>query len=296
MSEMTFPWRVTDVRVLPGDSAFLLDNGTKTILCDTGYAFTGIGVAENIRRVLGDRPLDYILLTHSHYDHAAGSVHIRHAYPDVTVVAGAYAAGIFAKPSARAVMRDLDRKCAAAHGITDYADCIDELRADLCVNDGDEIPGTGFRAVALPGHTRCSVGYYDAENRFLISSETLGVLYGDDTCIPAYLVGYRMTLESFARTKALDIHAMLLPHRGLISGTAAAEFLCRSEQAAVETAEYFLDLIGRGLSDDEILARYTDTVYTDAVRETYPPDAFRLNSSIMIALIRRELGSHSQQA
>lgn len=28
MSEMTFPWRVTDVRVLPSDSAFLLDNGT----------------------------------------------------------------------------------------------------------------------------------------------------------------------------------------------------------------------------------------------------------------------------
>ena len=55
MSEKPFPWRVTDVRALPGDSAFLLDNGRITILCDTGYAFTGARVAENIRRTLGDR-------------------------------------------------------------------------------------------------------------------------------------------------------------------------------------------------------------------------------------------------
>ena len=74
MSEKPFPWRVTDVRALPGDSAFLLDNGRIMILCDTGYAFTGARVAENIRRPLGDRPLDYIFLTHSHYDHAAGSI------------------------------------------------------------------------------------------------------------------------------------------------------------------------------------------------------------------------------
>jgi len=291
MNETAFPWRVTDVRDLPGDSAFLLDNGRITILCDTGYAFTGARVAENIRRVLGDRPLDYIFLTHSHYDHAAGSPYIRRAYPGVTVAAGAYAAGIFAKPTARAVMRDLDRKCAAAHGIFDYEDQIDALSADLALSDGDEIPGTGFCAVSLPGHTRCSFGFYDAENRFLISPETLGVLYGDNTYIPAYLVGYRMTLDAFARAKTFDIGTMLLPHRGLVDGIRAAEFLRCSEQAARDTADYFLGLMRQGLSDDAILARYTDAVYTDDVQKTYPPDAFRLNSSIMIALVRREVFS-----
>ena len=172
------PWTVTDVRALPGDSAFLLDDGRCAILYDTGYAFTGARVAENVRAVLGDRPLDYLFLTHSHYDHAAGSVHIRAAYPDVTVVAGAYAARIFAKPSARALMRELDRKCAAAHGIacdaahgiTDYDDGLDDLCADVCVEDGDGIADTGFRAVALPGHTRCSFGFYHEEHRLLLSS------------------------------------------------------------------------------------------------------------------------------
>ena len=143
--------------------------------------------------------------------------------------------------------------------------------------------------MAIPGHTRCSFGFYDREHRFLISSETLGVLYGDNICIPAYLVGYRMTLDAFAKVRGLTISAMLLPHRGLIDGARASDFLRHSEQAAIDTADYFLHWMKQGLSDDEILVRYTDSVYTEEVRDTYPPDAFRLNSSIMIALVRREV-------
>lgn len=60
---------ITDVRVHPGDSAFLIDDGTTSILYDSGFAFTGYQVAEKIKKHLGNRKLDYIFLTHSHYDH-----------------------------------------------------------------------------------------------------------------------------------------------------------------------------------------------------------------------------------
>jgi hypothetical protein len=33
--------KITDVRVLPGDSGFLIDDGKTSILYDTGFAFTG---------------------------------------------------------------------------------------------------------------------------------------------------------------------------------------------------------------------------------------------------------------
>ncbi len=283
------PWQITDVRVLPGDSAFLLDDGKTAILYDSGYAFTGYGVADNIRRVLGDRPLDYIFLSHSHYDHALGSVYVHGRYPDAKIAAGAYAAGIFAKPTARAVMRDLDRKCAALHGVTDYEDHIDDLCVDFALNDGDTVPGTTFRTVALPGHTKCSVGYYDEASGLLLSSETLGVYYGEDVYMPAFLVGYQMTLDSFARARSLDIDAMLLPHHGLVGRDAAARFLARSEQNTRETADCILRLINEGADDGEILRRYEAQYYTDAVREKYPPDAFRLNTSIMIGVVRREM-------
>ena len=77
--------KITDVRALPGDSAFLVDDGKTAILYDSGFAFTGEAVAEKIAAALGDRSLDYIFLTHSHYDHALGAAYVLRAYPDKVV-------------------------------------------------------------------------------------------------------------------------------------------------------------------------------------------------------------------
>ena len=121
---------VTDVREHPGDAAFLLDNGVTSILYDTGFAFTGDAIADRVQAVLGDRQLDYLFLTHSHYDHVLGAPYVCARYPDVKVVAGEHAAEVFAKPTARAHMRDLDRKFAVQCGATEYEDRVDELRVD----------------------------------------------------------------------------------------------------------------------------------------------------------------------
>ena len=88
---------IRDMRENPGDSAFLIDDGKTSILYDSGFAFTGYAVAENIRAALGERSLDYIFLTHSHYDHALGSAYAKRVFPNVTVVAAEYAAKIFQK-------------------------------------------------------------------------------------------------------------------------------------------------------------------------------------------------------
>ena len=58
--------KITDVRAHGGDSAFLIDDGKTAIMYDSGFAFTGYKVADNIKKILGDRKLDYIFLTHSH--------------------------------------------------------------------------------------------------------------------------------------------------------------------------------------------------------------------------------------
>ena len=283
--------KITDVRALPGDSAFLIDDGTTAILYDTGFAFTGYLVADNIRRVLGERPLDYIFLTHSHYDHALGSAYVRQRYPGVKVVAGEYAEKIFSKPSARAVMRKLDRKFARACGVTEYEDLIDALRVDIPVRDGDTVlcGSLRFRAVALPGHTRCSMGFYLPENRLLLSTETLGVYFGKDTYLPSYLVGYQMTLSSFSRAKELDIDSILLPHYGPVQGAEAREYLERSERAAVETARMIRELLRSGKTEAETAACLEELFYGDHVKPIYPIDAFRLNTGIMVGLIQKEL-------
>lgn len=282
--------KITDVRVVPGDSAFLIDDGTTAVLYDTGFAFTGSALADNIQKVLGQRSLDYILLTHSHYDHALGSAYVTKAYPCAKVVAGAYAGKIFRKPSARAVMRELDRKAAEKYGITDYEDRIDALRVDISVKDGDVLAcgDLRFTVIELPGHTRCSIGFYLEEKKLLLGTETLGVYFGENTYLPSYLVGYQMALDSFQKAKRLEIESILLPHYGVVDKEEALVYLDRSEMVAKETAQTIQALFRSGKTQEEIVSYFEQTVYKENVAPTYPIDAFRLNTGIMAGLIRKE--------
>ena len=58
--------RVYDARVLPGDSAFLIDDGETAVLYDSGFGFTGPALVRKLEDLLQGRSLDYIFLTHSH--------------------------------------------------------------------------------------------------------------------------------------------------------------------------------------------------------------------------------------
>lgn len=280
---------VTDVRAHAGDSAFLIDDGTTSVLYDTGFAFTGFAVADNIKKTLGTRRLNYIFLTHSHYDHALGSAYIKEVYPDAVVVAGEYAVGIFAKPSAKRVMRELDRKFAAACGMGEYPDLIDNLHVDMPVKDGDTVCAGDmhFTVVGLPGHTRCSIGFYLPSHRLLLASETLGVYDGYKTVMPSYLVGYELTLESIRKANRLEIDRVLLPHRGLLDKEKSAFYLQNAEKSAVETYEAIVSVFKNGGTKADAFELFRKMFYTENIRDIYPIDAFTLNTGIMVELIAK---------
>ena len=282
---------ITDVRAVPGDSAFLIDDGKTSILYDSGFAFTGFAVADRIKTYLGSRSLDYIFLTHSHYDHALGSAYAKVYWPGAKVVAGEYAAKIFAKPSARKVMRELDRKFAAKCGVTEYEDLIDELAVDIPVKDGDRITAGDmvFTAVELPGHTRCSVGYYLESEKLLLASETLGVYDGDKAVVPSFLIGYHTALDSIAKAKKLDIREALIPHYGILDQEKTRYYLAEGERSAVETAEAIADILRHGGSKEQALEHFRENFYHGYIKTIYPVDAMELNTTIMIDLIEKEL-------
>lgn len=282
--------KVTDVRFVKGDSAFLIDDGKTTILYDTGFGFSGYKVAENIKRELGDRKLDYIFLTHSHYDHALGSAYILRHYPDAKVVAGRYAADIFTRDGAKRVMKELDSKVAASYGVTDYDFLGNELRVDIPCDDGDIIRAGDmeFEALNLPGHTKCSVGFYCREKKLFLSTETLGVYNGGKSIVPSYLVGVKMSLDSIERVKKLDIEYLLAPHFGILTKEETTFFLENMKEASEKTASDILEGLKRGDSHEKIFEDFKEKFWHGKTKEVYPYDAMKLNTSIMIKLIEKE--------
>ena len=283
--------KVIDVRVSLGDSGFLIDDGKTAILYDSGFAFTGYAMADKIKAYLGDRKLDYIFLTHSHYDHVLGSVYALKYWPEAKVVAGEYAVKIFAKDTAKSLMRDLDRKFADYNGVGEYEDLIDNLKVDIPVCDGDKITAGDmtFTVVNLPGHTRCSVGFYLESKKLLLSCESLGVFDGEGKVVPSFLVGYQMSLDSIRKAQTLDIENVVVPHCGYLDKEQTAFYLQEAYRSTVKVAEDIVNLMKKGGTKKDALELFKEEFYHGNVKEMYPVDAMELNTGIMIGVIEKEL-------
>lgn len=283
--------KVTDVRKEKGDSAFLLDDGETAILYDSGFGFTGYEVAQNIKNVLGERRLDYIFLTHSHYDHALGSAYILRYYPNAKVVAGRYAAEIFKRDGAKRTMRELDRKFADKCGYNEYEFLGDELRVDIPCDDNDIINAgkMQFQVLNLPGHTKCSVGFYCKEIELLLATETLGVYNGESTILPSCLVGYKMTVDSIERVQKLKIKKLLAPHYGILNEKQTEFFITNMKNSTERIIGEISENIKAGLTDSAIFEKFKGKYWHGYFKEIYPVDAMKLNTEIMINLIKKEL-------
>ena len=66
-------------------NAYLI-NDEKTCLIDTVEADFFIPFLENLREVLGDRPLDYVVVNHMEPDHSGSLALLKQFYPDVKII------------------------------------------------------------------------------------------------------------------------------------------------------------------------------------------------------------------
>lgn len=284
-------YSIKEVGGISGGEAFLLMTESSAALIDSGFSFSAKKMIENIKKELGTRPLDYVLLTHSHYDHASGSAYIKDIWPDAVIVGSAYAAHIFEKPSAVCVMRELNDSAAALAGMGGYEDKLDALHIDRIVAEGYviDLGSLTLRVIEAPGHTRCSIAFFDEDEKLLLSCETPGVRAGKGLVAPAYLTSYQTSMGSIRKLDALNANSMLIPHQGMLAGGACAEFFKDSLYWNEEVMRRVTLGHRAGKTNEQLAHEYTELFYTPTIAAIQPKKAFLLNLSYTIPMLIKEM-------
>lgn len=269
-------------------TAFLIIGENKTALIDCGMAYCAPKLIKNIQQVLGNgRKLDYILLSHSHYDHIGAVPYLGEAWPDVKVMAAEYAQNVLTKESALKTIKELGNQAALYYGLSQIIDYDDNLmKVDEKISEGDllDLGGTSITVLETPGHTKCSLSFL-VNNEVIFPSETSGVMGKSGKLYPSFIISYEQTINSIKKCQKANVKHIVSPHTGFVSKSEVPTYWQKSIEAANRTKNFIIELFQEGFDEDTIFKEFKKAFQDEEGKSLQPDIAFEMNNRAMIKSI-----------
>lgn len=203
MSERLKLWKTKSgygiFRILSGRSnVFVLTNGAKNILIDTG---TSRNWNKLIRRLdkLGVTHIDYLVLTHTHFDHAGNAFKIKEKYQASVIVhrseASSLESGTMIIPNGTNIITKaiINAFGKLVEPMLNYKPC----KFDVLTDEKFELSEFGFRAYILhtPGHSCGSVSVIVDNEIALVGDAMFGVF--KNSIFPPYAEDVSQMIKSW---------------------------------------------------------------------------------------------------
>lgn len=167
-------------------NCYLVDKKDVTILIDTGQKSKSGKLKSSLYRFLGDRNLDYVILTHAHYDHAENALMLKKLYSPKILVhkneAGFLENGFMKLPKGTNVTANFIS--ASGNKFASWIGKYDAITPDIKVTENYKLENTeGIEIIHTPGHTLGSISII-VDNEIALVGDTLFGIFPNSVLPP----------------------------------------------------------------------------------------------------------------
>ncbi len=286
--QFAYPDNICRVTADTGGEALLIFGPEKTALYDTGMAYCHEKLIENIKEALAkhDRgSLDYVVLSHTHYDHIGALPYVLLQWPEAQVFGASKARDVFQSEGAKRTMKRLGE--AARDGYTSSREpvLVEPLRINQTVGDGGRIGlggGSYLQVLETKGHTDCSLTYVLEPDGVMFTSESTGVMRFPPEITTAFLKSFKDTLASADKCRAYGAKRLVGPHYGIHPEGLTGIYFDLYRRYAEMERDFILEQYDQGLDKDQIMEKYEEQFWSERRGEDQPKEAFLENAKYSI--------------
>ena len=253
---------------------YLIESG-KTCLIDSGTATGAPRIIKKLKE-LNVFPPDYILLSHSHWDHCQGVPLLREKamkeQKSIQVLASEAAIPLLADQSFNTVFHAKER----FQNIEDVG--------SLKEGDTVDLDGILLKIYTTPGHTKDQISILDEKNKNLFVGDTIGMKVANNAFLSSIMPPF-CNKDDFHSTiqklKQIDYNTISLAHFGCIYDNEAKSILDEAQTIFNQTWRIFESAEQKDKLDD---INYIYQVIMQEVKPTIPE--FELQKTSMRIILK----------
>ncbi len=243
-------------------SSHLLYQGEQVALVDGTITAVSQALSEQVKSALEvGKTVQYLLVTHGHFDHLASIPQLRKTFPQLQVLGSALLAERLRDGGERENVWAKNAECSTAMQFTeelDFKEWSDLLFIDQVLRDGDVLSlgdEIEIKAISSLGHTEEGLSYFLRPDGALAGGEALGGFHGRGKISSCFMSGYSDWMENLDKLATLEINIIGFPHSGALTGELAKTYLMNARQAAQQLHDSIKQGLDNGELVDEICAR-----------------------------------------
>ena len=208
---------------------YLFGKGKEWTIVEGGLAHMKAKVLYQIQLIVSD--MSYIrhwVITHSHYDHCGLLTELYSYFPKVRIYASRQTAKAFQSPTANKIIYQFNKKVARFRNVELAEDYPTITLPNIPVTEvveGDilALSGHQLEVLSTPGHSKCSLSFYEKATGWLFVSDALGEMITPQDWFPLIFDCAESFEGSLKKIARLNCQYVMLGHKGLLTEETARD-------------------------------------------------------------------------